>query len=168
MRPPGNVPAVLAGKGEQGGRPPCATIPSLLSPAPRAPATPSPEPWREPVTSTTSRAGLSPWGSHMWTCSRTTHGCQKVPAPPLQPLISLFGGSCPSQASAPNPVWNLKPPKSPPGLAAASAIPLEVLCQGEGSQTMPPALRGGKPHPWRSQKSTKCGKEKPWTSPDTQ
>lgn len=73
-------------------------------------------------------------------------GREDAGTPLLPPLISLFGGSCPWQAPAPNPVWNLKPPKSLLGLAAASSIPLEVLCQRGGSRAVPPAVGVGKPH----------------------
>lgn len=75
-------------------------------------------------------------------------GTEDAGTPLLPPLISLFGRSCPWQAPAPNPVWNLKLPKSLLGLAAASSIPLEVLCQHGGSRAVPPALDLGKPHLW--------------------
>lgn len=64
-------------------------------------------------------------------------GTEDAGTPLLPPLISLFGGSCPWQAPAPNPVWNLKLPKSLLGLATASSIPLGALCQHGGSRPCP-------------------------------
>lgn len=121
-----------------------------VPPAQRNQQLPAPKLWSEPGTSIASpgRAGARPCPPPAQAPHTVT---EDAGTPSLPPLIRLFGGSCPWQAPAPNPVWNLKLPKSLLGLATASSIPLEVLCQRRGSRAASPALDVGRPHLWVSE-----------------